>query len=116
MDRLPQTLHIPLVENSVHEKFGDIAGAGVKNLVCCCNEAPFQFHSPELLCVQHLARRIHKRKSEGDKKVIKPTLNPLNAFLTEIEFCFISTKPCEVPSASSQYPSAEDYCLKVFLR
>lgn len=113
MDRLPKVQHIPLVENSTHEKFSDIAGAGV--IVCCCNEAPFQFNSPQLLCVQRLARWIQKRKSEGDKKVIKPTLNPLKAFITEIEFCFISAKPREAPSASSESPSTGGYFLKVFL-
>lgn len=97
---------LSLVDSSIHEESGDTVGTGVKNLVCHCNEAAFQFSSPELLSVQHSARQGEKGKSEGGKKVIKPTLNPVKAFLIETEFCFISTEPCEAPSASSESPFA----------
>lgn len=43
-------------------------------------------------------------KSEGDEKVITPTLNPLKAFRLDIDYCFISAKPWEAPRASLDLP------------
>lgn len=63
MDRLPKVLCIPLEGNSVHTKFSDTVGTGVKtSIVGCCHEAAFQCNSLELLYAQHSGRHREKRE------------------------------------------------------
>lgn len=51
------------------------------------------FSSAQLTCSgpSVLPGQKRREKSEGDTKVIKPTLDPLKAFLVEKGYCFILT-------------------------
>lgn len=108
-------LHIPVVENSVHKKFNDTIGTGVKNLVWCCYEATFQSSHLRCSVSSILPGKERREKSGGDREGIKPALNPLKAFIVDTEFCFVSTKPGEAPSASLESPFATGYFPKAFL-